>query len=161
MLLFLSDGAPSDMEITTDATSDRRNVYSYILTMHGAAIAHGVKKIHLIVDSSMESEAGCRHGQGGRVAYAREAMRGLGIPPQGPTFVGSDNRANMLIASGRALPARSKHCLRRYTTFLERVKMGDCVVGHVKDKDMPSDFLTKFSESVDYATNKKNMVPVT
>jgi hypothetical protein len=163
----MSDGAPSNTEITTDATWDGRNVYSYMLTMHGASIAHGVKKMHLIVDSSMESEAVGTGKAGELIAYAREVMRGLCIAPQGPTFLGTNNRANMLIASGRALPARSKHCLRRYTTFLERVKMGDCVVGRVKDKDTPSDFLTKFlvskgkfTESVDYATNKKNMVPV-
>ena len=63
----------------------------------------------------------------------------MGLPPQGPTFVGSDNKANALIASGRApapLPAMS--------LILQRVDAGECEIGHVRDAENPSDFMTKF-----------------
>ena len=73
-----------------------------ILTFAGAAVLHTIKKISLIVDSSMESEAIGSAKAGESVSYAREILRGLGTPPSGPTFVGSDNKANTLLASGRA-----------------------------------------------------------
>ena len=85
--------------------------------------------MHLIVDSSMESEAvATGTGKAGElVSYIREILRGLRTPPSGPTFVGSDNKANALIASRRGLAARSRHCLRRYLTFLQRVDAKECV----------------------------------
>ena len=42
--------------------------------------------MHLIVDSSMESEAVATGKCGELVTYAREILRALGVPPQGPTF---------------------------------------------------------------------------
>ena len=88
----------------------------------------------------------------------------LGVPQHGPTFIGSDNKANAMIASGIALPSRSRHCLRRYLTFLQRLRRGEVEVGHVPDVENPSDFLTKFvprekaSASITYATNHRNVV---
>ena len=73
------------------------------------------KKMHLIVDSSMESEAVAIGKSGEIVSYAREIQRAMGVHPDEPTFVGSDYKANALIASARALPKSSRHCLRRYT----------------------------------------------
>ena len=62
------------------------------------------------------------------------------------------------------MPARSRHCLRRYLTFLQRVDAKECVIGHVRDESNPSDFMTKFvkkgkyEQSYEYATNAKNRV---
>ena len=160
----MSDGPTKDLECTADATWDGDNVYSVLITLNGGAIVHICKKMHLIVDSSMESEALASGKAGEAVGYAREIMRALGFPVQGPTFVGTDNAANAMIASGRALPARSRHCLRRYLTFLQRVRQGDVEVGHVRDVENPADFLTKFvskekiAMSVKYATNSSNCV---
>ena len=139
-------------------------MYAILLTMYGGAVAHGAKLMHLIVDSSTESEAIATAKAGELVAYAREVLRAMGLPPQGPTFVGSDNKANALIASGRALPTRLRHCLRRYLSFLQRVDAGECEIGHVRDAENPSDFMTKFvptakfEASNEYATNAKNAV---
>ena len=160
----MADGAPSELEVTADSTWDGANVYAILLTMYGGAVAHGAKLMHLIVDSSTESEAIATAKAGELVAYAREVLRAMGLPPQGPTFVGSDNKANALIASGRALPSRLRHCLRRYLSFLQRVDAGECEIGHVRDAENPSDFMTKFvptakfETSNEYATNAKNAV---
>jgi len=130
----------------------------------GGCVAHLVKKMHLIVDSSMESEAVATGKCGELVTYAREILRALGVPPQGPTFIGSDNKANALIAAGIAIPSRSRHCLRRYLTFLQRLRRGEVDVGHVPDAENPSDFLTKWvsrektNASLEYATNFRNVV---
>ena len=69
--------------------------------------------------------------------------------------------SNALIASGLGSAQRSRHFLRRYYCLLQRVQAGDVVVGHVADKENPSDFLTKwvdkakFAMSLDYVTNRK------
>ena len=160
----MADGAPAPLEATADSTWDGNNVYSVLLTFNGGAVAHLVKKMHLIVDSSMESEAVATGKAGEIVTYAREILRAIGVPPDGPTFVGTDNHANALIASGRALPSRSRHCLRRYTSFLQRVRRGDVEIGHVPDPQNPSDYLTKWvskektAMSVAFATNGSNAV---
>ena len=123
-----------------------------------------VKKMHLIVDSSMESEAVATGKAGEAVSYAREILRSLGVPPGGPTFVGTDNMANKLIASGASLPSRARHCLRRYKVFIDRVRRGEATIGHVRDSENPSDFLTKWVSpekvrmSVEFATNLKSCV---
>merc|ERR1712185_647423 len=101
----MGQGAPNELEATADSTWDGNNVYALLLTLYGGAVAHSVKKMHLIVDSSMESEAVATGKAGELVSYIREILRGLGTPPSGPTFVGSDNKANALIASRRGLPA--------------------------------------------------------
>ena len=54
------------------------------------------------------------------------------------------------IASGRALPTRLRHCLRRYLSFLQRVDAGECEIGHVRDAENPSDFMTKFVPSAKF-----------
>ena len=98
------------------------------------------------------------------IYYCREILRAFGTPPMGPTFVGSDNMANTIVASGRGMPARSRHCHRRYEVFLQRVRHGEVEIGHVPDEENPADFLTKFvgkdksRESRAYATNSKNAV---
>ena len=61
-------------------------------------------------------------------------------------------------------PARSRHCLRRYLAFLQRVKANEVELGFVRDPENPADFLTKwigaakFAASNEYATNKRNAV---
>ena len=112
----------------------------------------------------MESEAVATGKCGEIVSYAREILRALGVPQRTPTFVGSDNKANALIAAGIAIPSRSCHCLRRYLTFLQRLKRGEVEIGHVPDVENPSDFLTKWvsrdksTVSLEYATNSRNVV---
>ena len=88
----------------------------------------------------------------------------FGDPQTQPIFLGTDNKANMHIANDRASTARLRHALRRYLTLQERVRDGIVSVGHVKDAANPSDFLTKLvpakklNESVEYATNYRNVV---
>ena len=54
--------------------------------------------------------------------------------------------------------------MRRYMTFLQRVARGDVEIGHVRDAQMPSDFMTKFvpkakyEMSIEFATNARNAV---
>ena len=66
--------------------------------------------------------------------------------------------------AGIALPSRSRHCQRRYLTFLQRLRCGEVEVGHVPDVENPSDFLTKWVSkdkcdlSIKYATNVRNVV---
>ena len=160
----MTDGPSKELECTADATWDGDNVYAILLTLNGGAVLHVCKKMHLIVDSSMESEALATGKAGEAIGYAREIMRAIGYPPRGPTWVGTDNAANALVASGNSVPARSRHCLRRYLTFLQRVQLGETTVGHVRDTENPSDFLTKFvhkekvAKSIQYATNSINTV---
>ena len=158
----LTDGAPTELESHADATWGERNLYGLILTYAGAVIYHATKKIALIVDSSMESEAIASAKAGESVSYAREILRAFGVPPDGPTLIGTDNLANFHVATGVGCPSRSKHFLRRYFVLKRRIAEGEVTMRHVPDEQMPADCLTKFGiskdklkRSVDYMTNRR------
>ena len=89
-------------------------MYGLLLMYAGAAVLHQTKKISLIVDSSMESEAIGSAKAGEAVSFAREILRALGVPPSGSTIITTDNLANQRVASGIGAPSRSMHFLRRY-----------------------------------------------
>ena len=91
-------------------------------------------------------------------------MRAWGKLTDKPTFVGTDNKANALVGSGRATPSRLRHCLRRYKTFTERRARGEVELGYVPDPENPTDFMTKWvsaaklEASLEYLCNTRNAV---
>jgi hypothetical protein len=160
----MGDGAPEELELLADAshTLDKSAVFALVLTMYGAEIAHVLKGVHMHIASSTEAEAYATGKAGELAEMAHEGARGIGIKLSGPTFVGTDNKANAMVGSGHALPSRLRHCLRRYRTFTERVERGEMVLGYVPDPENPSDFLTKWTtvdkndRSVAYCMNARN-----
>ena len=110
----------------------------------------------------MESEAIASSKCGESVAYAREILRALGVPPAGPTLMTTDNLANQQVATGLGCPTRSRHFLRRYGALKQRIRFGEVTLKHVEDANMPADFLTKWMKdakklavSLQYATGAR------
>ena len=101
---------------------------------------------------------------GEAIEYARQVLKVMGVPPREPTLVATDNLANKLVGSGEGNAARSKHLLRRYVAFQQRIGAGHVRLVKVSDKLNPSDFLTKMigaaklEKSLDYCTNRANAV---
>tara|TARA_B110000046_G_C13021457_1_gene411460 strand:- start:974 stop:4489 length:3516 start_codon:yes stop_codon:yes gene_type:complete len=163
--LDLSEPAAQELDAHADASWGDRNIYGLILTYAGAAVLHQVKKISLVVDSTMESEAIGSAKAGEAVAYAREILRALGVPPLGPTRIGTDNKANYTIGNGVGCPTRSKHFLRRYYVLRQRITSEEVRLEHIPDEQMPADFLTKWipkpklERSLRYATGSHAPVP--
>jgi len=161
----LTEPSAAGLEAHADATWGDRNLYGQLLTYAGGAILHQTKKIALIVDSSMESEAIASSKSGEHVSYAREILRALGVPPDGPTAVSTDNLSNLKVATGVGCPSRSLHFFRRYSVLRQRIAAGEVHLVHVPDVDQPADFLTKWlanrekvERSVAYATNRRACV---
>ena len=92
-------------------------VYGMILTYGRGAVIHLTKKIGLLLDSSMESEAVASAKAGESVTYLREVLRALGDLPDGPTPILTDNQANLMVAKDAASASRARHFLRRYTVL--------------------------------------------
>ena len=163
----LSAPAPAELEAHSDATWGDRNVYALLLTFAGAAVLHQTKKIALLVDSSMESEAIGSSKAGEAISFAREILRAIGRPMEGPTFLSTDNLANQKVGSGTGHPTRARHFLRRYYGLKQRVASGEVKLVHVPDAEMPADFLTKWiprsklQVSLRYATNASMRSPTT
>ena len=159
---MLDEPAPNELEGSADATWGDRNVYSLLLTYGGGAIAHSVKKLALILDSSMEAEAIGSAKCGECVTYAREILRALRIAAEKPTVIMTDNKANLLVAKDFASASRSRHFLRRYWALQQRIARGEVNLVKADDAWMPADFLTKWvssaklARSVAYATNSRN-----
>jgi hypothetical protein len=78
--------------------------------------------------------------------------------------MGTDNKANLLIATETGTASRSKHALRRYLVLQQAIRDGHVTMGHIPDEENPSDFLTKFinakkfAASIEYCTNSRNAV---
>ena len=140
-LAYFRRAQPTRLGLCTKAHQSRKALE---LTYAGAVVFHVTKKISLILDSSMETEAIASAKAGEQVSYAREILRAFGVAPSGPTFVGTDNLANQKVASGDGSPSRSKHFLRRYWVLKQRIRHGEVNLVHVPDEQMPADFLTKW-----------------
>jgi hypothetical protein len=162
----MADGAPADLESLADATHalDDSSVFSLLVTYGGSCVGHMLKNINMHIASSHEAEAYATGKAGEVVDLGRDVLRAWGQLPDGPTFVGTDNKANALVGSGRATPSRLRHCLRRYRTFTERRERGEVELGFVPDVENPSDFLTKWvsasklEASLEYCCNSRNAV---
>ena len=160
-IVDLNGVAPMELEAMADATWGDRNVYGLLITFAGGAVYHVTKKIALIVDSSMETEAIASAKAGEQVEVAREVLRAFGIAPTRPTLIGTDNLANFKVATGIGCPSRSRHFLRRYFVLKRRIASGDVTMLHVPDVQMPADCLTKWlgrdkiRASVEYMTGKR------
>jgi hypothetical protein len=162
----LEDGAPMQLENVNDATWDIPSVYGVSITCFGAAVVLRTKKIHSAESiSSSTGTEGTASQKGLEDVFTCQAIsQALGIPVVGPTFMGTDNKANLLIASETGMPSRSKHALRRYLVLQQAVRDGHVSLGHVRDEENPADFLTKFvsgrklEASLEFATNSRNVV---
>ena len=163
-VIDLTKPAGVGLEASADSTWCERNVYGMLLTYARGAIFHSTKKIGMILDSSHEAESVATAKAGEQVAYAREVLRALGVMPEGPTPILTDNLANCLVSRDATSAARAKHFLRRYTVLQQRISSAQVQVFKIDDPNMPGDFLTKWlpqlklRDSVAYATNSANRV---
>ena len=109
----------------------------------------------------MEQEAIATTKAAEIVAYLRTIAVALGAPPSGPTPIGTDNKANMLIAARVGSATTSRHFLRRYVTLRQRIDTQEIKVRHIPESQNPSDFLTKWvsgkklRESLEFGTNSR------
>ena len=157
----------AEQKAARDAAAAMRQVKGSPPHLGGGTIYHVTKKIPLIVDSSMETEALVSAKAGEQIAPAREILRSLGVPPLRPTLIGTDNLANYKVATGVGCPSRSRHFLRRYFVLKHRIASGEVTMVDVPDVQMPADCLTKWlgipsdkvRRSVDYMTNRRAAPP--
>ena len=121
-----------------------RDLYSVLITFAGAAVHHTLHKIGCITDSSMGNEGIASAKAAELLVAAVNSARGFGKAPQGPVVLGTDNKANLQVASRTGTSRRSKHLLRRYYVLMQRIADGEVRLVHVPDDENPSDFLTKW-----------------
>jgi hypothetical protein len=141
----MDDGAPRSLEATADAAFGEHCVYGLLLTYMGASVHHETKKLSAAMcTSTHKGELKPTSKAAERVEMARLTLRALGVPPQGPTFIGTDNKANMLVANDSTSSKNSRHFLAKYAAIRELMATEEIQVGHVADRQNPSDFLTKW-----------------
>ena len=156
-------GAPLQVEGIADASWDIKSVYGTTVTAFGAAVSIRVKKV-VTTASSFENETSASLKCSEDIESARDTMVDLGYPPETPAFLGTDNKANMLVANETGAATRARHALRRYMVLQDRVRRGVAKLGYVPDEENPADYLTKFvpasklERSIAYLTNSVNAV---
>ena len=162
----LDSPAPLELQGHADATWGLpTDVFGYVATRSGAAIAHGVKNIKVICESSYASEGVATQYLVHKLEYAQQIEQVFGNLSCRPTIVGTDSSSNLAVGSGRGAPSRSKHTLRRWTEVTKRMEMKQILLVKVDTEEMPADFLTKFvgkvklAKSLKRATNSGKALP--
>ena len=161
----METGAPRQLEATADATWGAFELLAGMLTYNGAAVYHKVNRIAVECGSSQQGEAYASFKVADAAVTARQVLVALGVPPRGPTFIGSDNKAHVQVGNSCGSSVRSRHFLKAYRIMHDRMRDHELSLGHVKDTENPADFLTKwigadkFHKSVRYATNSTAFVP--
>ena len=158
-------GAPLKLQGVADATwSQPTDLYGVLITANGGAVFHQTKKIGVVLQSSMEAEGYATGKLSEGIVYGREIAHSLGIELGGATRCATDNSSNLQVSSGTGAANRTRHCVRRFLVFRQRVMEGLVSLEHVKDENNPADFLTKwmsakkFKLSLAYASNSHNVV---
>ena len=116
----LEKGAPRDLEATADATYGSFELMGNMLTYCGAAVYHKAQRIAVECGSSHEAEALASFKLLDVMLSARNILTALGTPPNGPTFLATDNKAHMLVANNSGSSVRSRHFLKKYTIMQEQ-----------------------------------------
>ena len=86
------------------------------------------------------------------------AFADLGLGDPSATVLATDNLPNMQVTNNIGSSTRSRSFLERYKSTQQRIKEGILAVVHVRDENMPADFLTKWvaarklNKSLTYAT---------
>ena len=140
----LKDGSPSELEAHADFSNGARQVIGELVTFNGAAVAASTTTLKAKALSTMEGELGGTPRVLTRTEYGRIVARALGVPPEGATFIGTDNLAHLLVATHKGSASRARHLLVRYIQTKQAIARGECVLGHVPDAQMPADHLTKW-----------------
>ena len=136
----LADGAPSQLEGHADAATGAVPLMGILLSLYGAVVVAMTKKINAVVTSSHQGEQLATSRGVEIIQYARIIARAFGIPVDEPNFLGTDNKANLLVATHSGSSARSRHFLVRYEAVKEAMKSGEVQLGHVRDEHNPADF---------------------
>ena len=79
---------------------------------------HISRTVPLLSKEHAQAEAVATAKAGEQVAYAREVLRALGVMPEGPTPILTDNLGNCLVSRDATSAARAKHFLRRYASAM-------------------------------------------
>ena len=154
----LDQRSPADLSASGDASPGFHNVYSILIMYGGAALMHATKKCGLVIDSTMKLEQVATQKTGELIEYLWVLGRATGLTPPRPTVLATDNLPNMQVTNNIGSSTRSRSFLERYKSTQQRIKEGILAVVHVRDENMPADFLTKWvaarklNKSLTYAT---------
>jgi len=166
---FGIDGrAPPELSASADATWNAvvEDVYAYLATRQGGAVAHCRKNCGVVCEASFDSEGVASTRCAHRVLYLQQIERAMGVRDNLPTIIGTDSSSNLAVAQKQGAAARSKHSLRRWAALQRRMEDGEIHLVKLSTDVMPADFMTKFlpkkkfAASLAYATNSANAVPV-
>ena len=161
---LIAQGAPPELAGASDASWSLGvigddDVYAYGLTHNGGVVFLELKKINLILGSSMLTEG---HGMlklSDRTLHARNLLESCGEPQTEPTLIASDNQPSLRAAGGEASVVRVKHALRWYAILQQRVRCREIRLAYIPDAWNYVDFLTKWIDvskvafSVAYLSN--------
>ena len=157
---------PSMLAGIGDATwgATPKDVYGYIVAYNRGPLAHGMKSISVVTDSSMAAEGVASSKVSAMLMTACEQLKAHGMRPSMPLTICTDSVSNLQVTVNAAAANRSTHQLRRWHVLRQLVKEGKVDMYHLGDESMLADFFTKFVDkakaewSIKVITNANNAV---
>ena len=128
----------SDSDWTT-----RRSTSGYAFFMAGATVAYMSKQQPVVAMSSFEAELMSACAACLEAVFLRALMADLGMPCDGPTWIGVDNKAVVDVSHDYVSGSRVKHIERRWFKVRELVEQAAVAVEHVATAVNVADIFTK------------------
>ena len=122
---------------------DRRSVSGYTFLLGGGIVSWSSKKQSTVALSTMEAEYVALAHATKEAIWFRSLLGELGLLPDGPTLLTTDNLAAISFAQDHQFHARSKHIDIRHYFVRERVLDSTIRITHCSSEDNCADILTK------------------
>jgi hypothetical protein len=143
MEIDLDDGAPTELEVSADASHGSPHKYGLLATKGGASVLHLTKLIGYGATSTMETESKASIKASEIAEYGATVERALGCATGKPVAVITDSLSNMRVANNSGSAAQSRHLLERYTAMKSRQDADIIATVHCNDPGMPADPFSK------------------
>lgn len=133
----------SDADWSGDPDNSR-STSGYVFISNAAAIGWSSKQQTMVALSTTESEYIGLSNAGQHLAWLRSFFEELGHPQKGPTSLGCDNQAAIILTRDPQFRARTKHIARKYHFVRDDlVASGQAQLRYVNTHDQVADIFTK------------------
>ena len=121
----------------------RRSTGGHVIILFGAAINWMAKLQPIVGTSSTEAEFMQAVLVSKAVKWVRYIMKELGRKQIGPSPIGEDNKAAIMMVNQQRPTTRTRHIDTQWFAIQEWKQLGDILLTYIKTGNNPSDALTK------------------
>lgn len=138
-------------------TTTRKSISGVMIKYAGAPILWRSKLQTSVAESTAEAELVAANLASRDALWARQLLKDLASPPDGPTPISVDNSAAIAMIKNDQSHSRIKHIDVRMLAIRERVREKHVLVQHVSTENQEADILTKALPKPRFESNRLAM----